>query len=310
MIGTILSAFWPIFALIALGYGVRASGVMARPLWSGVNALNHRILLPAFLFTLLARSELTDPGAGDLALIAVFGAVVLALLGVFSARLLGLSHGEGAALVSVAVIWNVVLTLALAERLLGADITDAGAVLIAPGVLIGAAIAVAALSSAKTGSVIGAVKAVALDPVILSCLAGLAASFFGLADRAAFLLTPLDLLGAGAIAVILLSMGAGLDFNALKGRVRALLLAASLRTLAGPVVFGALALLLGLQGDVLVLAVLAGAAPGAAFAYAIADSFKGETGLMAGMLTTSVLFSAVTLPAFTALTLAVTGHTL
>lgn len=307
MIATILSAFWPVFALIALGYGVRASGLMARPLWSGVNALNHRILLPAFLFTLLAASELTGPHAGWLALVSILAALILTALSVIASRLLKLSRGEAAALITVAVIWNLVLTLALAERLLGPDIQQAGAILVAAGILTGAIIAVIGFSSAQSGSVTGAMKSVALDPVILALLAGVAASFTGFADWAGALLTPLDVLGAGAMAIIVLSMGAGLDFSALKGRVGTLFLGAGLRTLAGPLVFGALALLLGLEGELLVLAVIAGAAPGAAFAYAIADNFKGETGLIAGMLTASVLMSALALPVFTALAIALTG---
>jgi malonate transporter len=292
--------------LIALGYGVRASGVMPRPFWSGVNALNHRILLPAFLFTLLARSELTGTSAGALALVSVLAALVLAGLAFAAGRLLGLTRGESAALISVAVIWNLVLTLALAERLLGPEINPAGAILVAPGILTGAAIAVIAFSNAKSGSLTGAMKSVAIDPVILSLIAGVIASLTGFAGWAGAVMTPLEMLGAGAMAIIVLSIGAGLDFSALNGRIGALLLGAGLRTLAGPIVFGALAILLGLEGELLVLTVIAGAAPGAAFAYAIADSFETETGLMAGMLTASVLVSALALPAFTALAIAAT----
>jgi predicted permease len=48
--------------VIALGYGVRASGYIPRERWRGVNALNHRLLLPSFLFTLLAQARF-DGGA-------------------------------------------------------------------------------------------------------------------------------------------------------------------------------------------------------------------------------------------------------
>jgi Predicted permeases len=125
---------------------------------------------------------------------------------------------------------------------------------------------------------------------------GLVGSFAGLADRAPVVVGALELLGAGAMAVILMAMGAGLDFATLKGRIRLLAAAAVLRCGMGAAVFLGGALALGLTGDALVVMALAGAAPGAAFTYAIAADFKGETGLVAGMLTLSVLVSAAVLP--------------
>jgi predicted permease len=296
MTGQILTAFVPVFAIIALGYGVRASGYMPRSLWAGVNALNHRILLPAFLVALFARSDLTAPGASALALAAIAAGAGLIIAGLAASRLLKASSAEAAALTAVVVQWNVVLTLVLAERLLGPDAAAPAAPVIAAGVVVGAATAVASFALAGSGSIAGAAKRIALDPVILACAIGLAASFAGLADRAPVIVGALELLGAGAMAVILMAMGAGLDFAALKGRIRLLAAAAVLRCGFGAAAFLGAALAIDLTGDALVVMALAGAAPGAAFTYAIAVDFKGETGLVAGMLTLSVLVSAAVLP--------------
>ena len=51
------------------------------------------------------------------------------------------------------------------------------------------------------------------------------------------------------------------------------------------------------------LLVLATGGPSAAFVYAVATEFDGETGLTAGMITLTVLVSAIALPVLTALTL-------
>jgi malonate transporter len=303
MTGQILSAFLPIFALIALGYGVRATGYLPRELWAGINALNHRLLLPAFLLALFARSDLTQPGSIQLAGAAALAALVLIGAGLATALLLKASRGEGASLCSVAVQWNFVLTLGLAERLLGDAAPLAAAPIAAAGVLIGAGFAVASFAWAGSGSATGAVRRIVRDPVLLACVGGIALSFTKLGDHAPVAVSGLELLGAGSLAVILVAMGAGLDFSALKGRIRLLIAAAALRCGLGAVAFIAMALALGVTGDGLVVLALAGAAPGAAVTYAIAADFKGETGLVAGMLTLSVLVSAAVLPLAAALSL-------
>jgi len=98
-------------------------------------------------------------------------------------------------------------------------------------------------------------------------------------------------------------MGAGLDFSALKGRLGVLISAAVLRTGVGPVVYLGLALAFGLSGDLAVLLALTGAAPAAAFIYAVAADFEGEAGLTAGMITLTVLTSLLTLPVTAAIAL-------
>ena len=296
MTAQILSAFVPVFAIVALGYAFRASGYLRRDLWAGVNALNHRILLPAFLMALFARSDLTSDAAPILAGATVLAGIALVAVAIGAARLLKASMGEAAAMTAVVVQWNVVLTLVLSERLLGPGAAAPAAAVIAAGVVVGAAAAVASFAYAGSGSLLGAARRIALDPVVLASLVGMMASFAGLGERAPALVAAFDLLGAGAMAVILMAMGAGLDFSALKGRLRLLIAAAFLRCVLGAGIFIGAGLALNLSGDARVVMALAGAAPGAAFTYAVAVDLDGETGLVAGMLTLSVLVSAAVLP--------------
>lgn len=298
----IAAAFAPVFAMIALGWGVRASGLMGRDLWGGVNALNHRVLLPAFLFVLIARAEFGAPAAATLGTASTLGSLMMIALGLGAARLLRLKAAETASLVAVAALWNLVLTMALAERLFGPD--TAGAAVVLPGVLIGAGAAVAGFAISQGAGLKAALTRMVCDPVLIACVAGAAANIMGLA-RAPALLTPLELTAAGSMAVILLAMGAGLDFEALKGRLRALAAAAFLRSLISPAIYLGLAFGFGLRGEEAALLALAGGAPAAAVTYSFAADFKAEPGLVAGMITLTVLTSALTLPLVTALALMV-----
>lgn len=295
MTASILLAFLPVFAVIAAGYAVRASGYLPREFWRGVNALNHRLLLPAFLFVLLAGADLSHDGAPKLAALSASGAALLLVVAGVAARLARLKPGPAAAAVAVTVQWNFVLTLALVQRLAGAEAAPLAAAAVAPGVLLGAAITVAGFALAGGSGLAAALGRMARDPLVLAGIGGLAANLIGL-ERYAPVMTPIELVGAGALPVILLAMGAGLDFAALKGRVTTLILGAGLRCLAGPAIFLGLALAFGVTGPGAVVLALAGAAPAAAFVYAVAADFETETGLTAGMITLSVLLSAAVSP--------------
>lgn len=298
----ILSAFLPVFIVIALGYGVRASGYIPRELWRGVNALNHRLLLPSFLFTLLAQAQFDGVSSLTLAGVSALGSAIMIALALGLGRFLSTAGRITAPMIATAVMWNIVLTLALADRLLGDSIASAGAAVSATGVIIGAAAAVASFALTSGRGLNAAMSKTARDPVVLACVLGLLANLSGL-GQITFLTAPIEMIGAGSMAVILLSMGAGLDFKALKGRLTVLSSTAVLRTVVGPVVYLGLALAFGLTGDLAVLMAIAGAAPAAAFIYAVAADFDGEAGLTAGMITLSVLTSLITLPVAAAIAL-------
>jgi predicted permease len=300
---TILGAFLPVFAVISIGYGVRASGYLPRGLWRGVNALNHRLLLPAFLVTVLAGADLSDPAAGLLAAISAIGSVILLTLAVGAAFLLRLKTAS-APVIATAVQWNFVLTLALVSNLAGPEAAPLVAAVVAPGVLIGAVVTVGSFAMVQGARPAAVAMRILRDPMVIAALVGLLANATGL-FRAPFLAGPVELVGAGALPVILLSMGAGLDFAALKGRILPLTTAAVLRCVAGPAVFLGLAVLFNLSGPAAVALAIAGAAPSAAFIYAVAADFEADTGLTAGMITLTVLCSAAVSPlaAFLALSL-------
>ena len=306
MTAAILSAFAPVFAMIIAGYLVRVTGWLPAPVWSGVNRLNYRLLLPCFLFAALAQADFGGSGLVLLAAASGGASLVVAALALVLAKALRLDRAATAPLLAVAGLWNLVMFMALSARLLGPEVYAASAAILGPGTLVGAAIAVAAFALMRAGSNGIGLKRLALDPLVVGTLAGL---FFNLTGLTAvpLITETLALMGAGATAAILISMGAGLEFDALKGRVGPLSLAALLRAVVAPAVFLAFGLALRLPAEHVVLLTLAGGAPGAAITYAIATELDGERPLTAGMLTASVLISALALPAFTALAIAMTG---
>lgn len=299
MTAHIVSGFLPVFAVIALGYLVRASGLMPRPAWRGVNQLNYRILLPSLLFVTIARTDFAGPDALRLTVLSLAGTATLAACGFFAVRLMTRSKAVIGAFIAAISVWNIVLVLALATNLFGPEAGPTAIRVLVPGSLLATLIARYCVARAS-----GRLKpaGLALDPLVLGIAAGLAASFTPL-DRYDEIMRPLDLVASGSIAVILLAIGAGLDFEALKGRYKVLAAAAGMRALVSPLIFLAFGLAAGFGGETLAIILIAASSPTAAFIFALVAEFEGEEGLTAGMITASVLASAIAAPLFVALAL-------
>jgi malonate transporter len=309
MTAAIPTAFAPVFAMIFVGYLVRVTGWLPKEIWPGVNRLNYRLLLPCFVFAVLAQADFASANLIGLAVISTALSLALAGLTFMLARLFGFSVGATAPLVAVATLWNLVMFMALSTRLLGPEVYAASAAILAPGTIIGAAITVAAFARAQSGSTTLGLKRLALDPLVVAALGGLTFSLTGLAGLP-LVTESVALIGASATAASLISMGAGLEFDKLKGHLAPLSLAAVMRAVVSPVLFLCVALALNLPAEHVVLFTLAGGVPGAAIAYAIGSEFDGDRPLTAGMLTASVPVCAVALPAFTALAISLTGLSL
>lgn len=306
----ILAVFFPAFALVAFGYLARRSQIIPDGQWRGINLMNYRILLPAILFVVLAQADLAGPGALIVLGVSAAGILTALLLAFAFARIIRASARETAALIAVACVWNVVLFLTLADRLYGEQAEIWTGMIMAPGLVLATITIVTAFAVTREGSAAEALPALVRDPVLIACAAGVGVSLVApiippfLPDLVVeALIAPLELAGFGSLALVLITTGAGLDFAALKGRIRLLFGAALIRSVCVPVLVLCVALALGAEAQAVTLLVLATGGPSAAFVYAVAAEFDGEAGLVAGMLTLSVLTSAAVLPVLTALTL-------
>lgn len=306
----ILAVFFPAFVLVALGYALRRWQIIPDGQWRGINLLNYRVLLPCILFVTIARADLTQAGALPVIALSAGGILLALILALGVARLLKATARETAALVAVCCVWNVVLFFTLADRLQGAASTQWTGTIAAPALVLATIIIVMAFAGTRDGGMRKALPALVRDPVLIACLLAVAIALIWpllpplmTAEAVETLLSPLDLAGYGSLALVLICMGAGLDFAALKGRIRLLFSAAAIRSFAVPLFVLMAAGLLGINGNAETLLVLATGGPSAAFVYAVATEFEGETGLTAGMITLTVLASAIALPILTALTL-------
>ncbi len=297
----------PIVALVALGHLARRWHIIAPPNWAGVEQLGFRLLFPAILLTSIYRSDLSLGALGAYvgALSLAFGTV--GLTAALTRRPLRLTNPRLTSMFQGAMRFNSLLVLALAAQALGpralSDLAVAMAFLI-PSFNILAIVALtmfppedgSALPRPRRAQTMWRIlREVARNPMVLGCAAGLVLNLGGV-TLPEQVLAPLDWLGQGALAVGLLSVGAGIEIRRLWQSDPAMWTGVAMRLLLCPLLFLGLALVFGLPDGQLASGLVMTAAPGASVGYILARQMGGDAEFYADMFTWQTVLSALSLP--------------
>lgn len=296
---TILGALLPIFAVIGVGWGLRRSNLMPADMWPAIARLAYVGLSPALLFSVISRADFDSITLAPAVLAAVLGFISMGLLVI---ALKPLIKTDGPAFTSVfqgSVRWNGLVILALATLSYGLDGEVLVSLIMVATIPIVNVMAVTVLTvwgaHEKTPDIRAVLWRIISNPLILGCIAGGIANLLGLFQTGP-IADVLALMGRAALPLILLAVGAGLDFTALNARRGLLALTAFNKLIIAPLVFGGIAWALGVRGEAFAIVVLVGASPGAASAYVLAQQLGGDRRLSAGDVTATTLLSFVTLP--------------
>jgi malonate transporter and related proteins len=282
----------PDFLLIVLGYALARWSALDRPLWDGAERLVYYLLFPCLLFVSIVRQPISP---GTLASLGATG-LALTLLGIALAYALAkaprIDAGAHAAGAQVAFRFNSYIALALSERLGGTAAVAAMAVLIAVVVPLCNIAAVWPLARAG-GQHYG--RELLRNPLIVATVGGLAANLAGLVlpNVAA---TTLQRLGAAALPLGLMAVGAGLRIGALRdapGLAAALLAIRHLMLPAAALLVVRLLPLTTMQQQIVVMF---SALPTAASAYVLASRMGGRGEFVAGLVTVSTLLGMASVP--------------
>lgn len=282
----------PDFLLIVTGWLLCRHTPLDRPLWSAVERLVYVILFPALLFISIVR----HPVRLDTALPVMGTALALTLLGIalaLSLRLLpGVNAGLHASGAQVAFRFNSYVALAFADRLAGAAGLAWMAVIVSVCVPLCNVAAVWPLARHGGQHVL---RELARNPLILATLSGLACNLLGLQLPQVATAT-LSRMGAAALPLGLMAVGAGLQMGALREAPRLAAGLLSIRHVVLPVAGVLAALAAGLQGAALIAVVAYAAMPTASSAYVLAVRMGGNGPFVAGLVTVSTLLGMAVLP--------------
>ena len=300
MLATIQSLI-PIFLLIAVGYVVKRTEIIAGDQFRGIEKLTFFLFFPALLANTLYRADFSMIAASDSALAFITGIAIIMCVGYLARipvqKLFGIGPASFSSVYQGFTRWNAFIALAVAETF--SDPNAVTIVVIGIGVLVVPSNLINVLVVAKLGSANVTnrqiVRMVLANPLILGVLAGLALNVSGIALSKPLEVT-LDLASRSGLPLGLVLVGTGLAFRMSMSSFSAALLSTLLKLVLVPLVYVTLAYWFGIRGNELIIVGLCGAAPTAMNGYLIAKELGGDAPLYAAIATLQTVAGIFTIP--------------
>lgn len=287
---------WPLFALICLGYILVRRGFPDPGFWPAAERINYFLFFPALLVSSLADAPVRDPQVlrlgGTTVVVILIAACALSLF----RRAHPIPAARFGAVLQGAVRFNTYLGLAILATLTGPVGIERAAIYLAIAVPLVNVLSIMALTEAGQGRTpLSMLRTMALNPLILACLGGIALSLTGWGlpfGTGRFL----DLLAQASLPLGLLCVGAALQPATLRRDVVSLASTGALRLLLMPLLAALIARLVGLNGVEALVLVVFSAIPTAPTSYVLTRQMNGDGTLMAGIVTSQTIAAIATIP--------------
>lgn len=289
---TTFLAIAPVFALILMGYGLRRGGIPSTEFWNLNDRLVYWVLMPALFFAKISAADLSG-SLGDYAILLYAGFFTAIFCGWLFGR--AIAAPQASSLLQGSARFNTFIGLAIAEAVFGTaglQIAVLGSALLVPVVNVTVVtIMTRQLGGGGKSVMLGLVK----NPLILSICAGVLFNIAGL-NEVPVLHEMARILGAAALPIMLLCVGANLKLRGLTGSVRIIGLSLVGKFLINPAAVIVAALVLGADPLAFQIALIFAALPTGVASYTLAREMRGDAPLMAAIITTQTLLSFLTLP--------------
>jgi predicted permease len=305
MLSTAL-AIAPVFVMILAGYALRRGGFPSTEFWNLNDRLVYWVLMPALFFRQISTADLTGAPLGPFAAVLCGGFLAATAFGWAVGRWAGYDAPLASTVMQASGRFNTFVGLAIAEALFGAEglaLAVLGAALLVPVVNVTVVTAMTLMLSEERARLpLTVLRDLAWNPLILSIALGAGANLSGLGGLPVIDETA-ALLGAAALPVMLLSVGANLKLRGLTASAGPLALSATGKLVVFPA--ATILLIAVVQPGLLPaeIALIYAALPTGVAAYTLARAMGGDAPTMAATITVQTLLSFFTIP----LTLAVSA---
>jgi predicted permease len=306
----IINSIAPIFLLIILGKVLDKTGFLPGSFFKGLNRLVFWLALPALLIHNISQAELELETITRIVIVFSSATLLTMVLAWFVSGRLSLTppktgsfiqgafRGNGAFIALPVIIYSLGSIDPHAEIL--------ATVVLAPVVILFNILGVAILahfSRNRTGGRLSAghiASEMIRNPLLIACLAGIALNL-GEITIPQFIARSLDALGHTALPLVLMSIGASLEIERLRGAASPSLIASLIKVVAAPLFGFILAALFGLSQTERMIAVFYLAAPAAVMSYIMAEEMGNDGPLAGRIVTLSTLLSGITIPVIMAI---------
>ncbi len=268
--------------------------------WTPAESITFWCFFPALLFYRTSTAQLA--GLPLIEMLIALAAAILAC-GLLVVALVPAMKPGGqtfTTLLQGSIRSNVYIGLAAATGLFGAEGTALGAVAVACMTPLVNFLSVVALArfgqSERKPGLRDVAKAVISNPIILAVLCGFGLNLAGI-ELPRLATETVRILGAPALPLALLTVGAGLDFATARHAGRQVLASSAIKLLAMPLIAWALCLAMGVDATPTTVVVLFAALPTATSDYIMARKLGGDARLMAAIISAQTVAAAIALPA-------------
>jgi len=301
----IINSIAPIFLLIVLGKVLQKTGVFSDGFFKGLNRLVFWVALPALLVSNISNAQLEFATLSKIVQMFCLGTLLTLALAWSVSKILKLpspstgSFIQGSFRSNGAFIGLPVIIYTLSGVDPQAEIL--GTVVLAPVVIIFNILGVTVLlhygekKSSAGASILTFFSQIVKNPLIIACATGLLINLSGF-ELPPFLLRPLKTLGHSALPLILMSIGAALTFERLRGAASPSLIASLIKVVVAPVFGFMIAGLFDLGVTERMIAIFYLASPAAGMSYVMAEVMGNDATLAGRIIALSTLLSAITLP--------------
>lgn len=258
------NAIAPVIPLIVLGYLLKLKGYLDDHTLKRMNLFSFRFTMPALMFCNIYTLPSLSAIRLDTAILVLFSAVVITLIGFAISMFSTKQHNRRGVIIQASFRSNfAVIGTILSINLCGAEGLAVTTGILAPGILyynIMAVICLAAFSdrTGKTKAFAGVLKEIVANPLIIGISCGmfclLARSFipltpcgipvFSISKNFGFLYSPIKSLADMTMPLVLVLLGAQLDFGAVAGFKKELVASVSMRLVGAPAIGFATAFLM------------------------------------------------------------------
>lgn len=291
----IFLALFPLIALIATGYLFKKYHFFSHEFWAGAEKLNYYVLFPALLFHTLVTANIDFQNLKFVILV-MFIVIVVATITLYTIKFIkNIQPARFGVHVQSIVRFNTYIGLALVAALYHKEGMAILAILLAVSIPVVNVISVLSLTSSEQMAFKPVIVALLKNPLIVSCIVGGAfnALQIPLWDG---ILNLLKLFSSSSLPLGLLCVGAALQFMEMKKDVPALVLDTFARLLIMPALAYAICLWFGLSHLETQIMVVFFALPTASAAYILTKVLRGDSQLMAAVISFQTICAAVTLP--------------
>lgn len=292
-----LYALLPVIAIVAFGHILAARRWIPTESWRAIERLSYVVLFPALIVRTLANAPF-ETAPWRLAGALILAQFALAGIGLLARFLPGMPRPAIGSIVQSNVRWNTMIGLSIGSLLFGQEglalVTIAAAAMI-PTANVLSVYALIAHADRPHGPAPKPLLALLRNPIVIACVAGLtlAATNIELPD---LLDDCLRILGDAALALGLLSAGAGVDLSALRRAGPRTFTWSLVRLLGLPAFAIGFALLLGLTGTPLIIVLICAATPTATSSYILARELGGDAPLAANLIAVETVIAMITMP--------------